>query len=326
MRYHKEAGYGRLQTSGLPFRGTGKTFIVGDSSSVNYSMIQELWGIDVDGATRFFATIDAAVGACTASAGDVIFVLPGHTETITAAGTLALDVAGITVIGLGRGSLRPVLNYTTAAAASVTVGAADITVENLRFTAGFADITVAVDVGAATDFTMKNCEWTEPTADQNFLIGVRTDTTANSADGLTIQDCRYIVTDVVNTNWIYFRNNNARVSVDNNYIFMGVNDAQTIIRVNTGNALTQVHVVGNYVRRLQTTSEYITDDIDGIFIGSNTTTNSGIVANNFVHHADLSTAVLVSLTGVAMIENYGTPSVTASGFLVPRSNTIYKYE
>ena len=48
-----------------------------------------------------FATIDYAVGRCTANAGDIIVAMPGHTETVTAAAGLDLDVAGICILGLG---------------------------------------------------------------------------------------------------------------------------------------------------------------------------------------------------------------------------------
>src|SRR3954465_1858829 len=48
-----------------------------------------------------FATIDYAVGQCSANQGDLILVLPGHAETVSAAAGLALDVAGITVLGIG---------------------------------------------------------------------------------------------------------------------------------------------------------------------------------------------------------------------------------
>src|SRR3970282_1408970 len=66
-----------------------------------------------------FATIDYAIGRCTASRGDIIYVLPGHLELLTTAGQIALDVAGVSVIGLGMGLNRPRLQY-DAAAGSVT--------------------------------------------------------------------------------------------------------------------------------------------------------------------------------------------------------------
>src|SRR5512138_1472506 len=53
------------------------------------------------------ATLDYAIGLCTASKGDVIYVLPGHAENLTTATSLTMDVAGVKVIGLGWGPLRP---------------------------------------------------------------------------------------------------------------------------------------------------------------------------------------------------------------------------
>src|SRR3972149_2755330 len=60
------------------------------------------------------ATLDYAVGLCTADKGDVIFVMPGHAENIGSATACVLDVAGIKVIGCGYGTLRPTLSITTA--------------------------------------------------------------------------------------------------------------------------------------------------------------------------------------------------------------------
>src|SRR5262245_44934865 len=80
-----------------------------------------------------FSTIDYAVGQCTANQGDIIVVLPGHVEVVTAAGGLALDVAGIRIVGLGEGDLKPRVNFTTADTADCNVDADDITVEGLVF-------------------------------------------------------------------------------------------------------------------------------------------------------------------------------------------------
>ena len=55
-----------------------------------------------------FGTIDYAVGKCTASNGDTIYVKEGHAEAVTAAGGLDLDVAGITIAFLGAGNGRGV--------------------------------------------------------------------------------------------------------------------------------------------------------------------------------------------------------------------------
>lgn len=118
---------------------------------------------------RPFATIDYAVGRCTASNGDVIMVKPGHVETVIAAAGLALDVAGITIIGFGAGSDRPTINFTTAVGADMDVDAANITIVNCLFTGGIDALTGPIDVNAA-DFAMINCETRDVTGQATDFI------------------------------------------------------------------------------------------------------------------------------------------------------------
>ena len=105
---------------------------------------------------RPFDTIDYAVGRCTADNGDIIMVKAGHVETVTAAAGLDLDVAGISIIGLGNGTNRPQINFTTAVGADMDVDAANITVANLRFTGGIDALTGPIDINAA-NFSMFGC-------------------------------------------------------------------------------------------------------------------------------------------------------------------------
>jgi len=118
---------------------------------------------------RPFASIDFAVGQCRANRGDIIMVKPGHVETVTAAGGLDLDVAGIAIIGLGTGSLRPTVNFTTVVGADMDVDAANITVYNLLFTGGIDALTGPIDVNAA-DFAMVNCETRDVTGEATDFI------------------------------------------------------------------------------------------------------------------------------------------------------------
>ena len=147
-----------------------------------------------------FATIDYAVGRCTANNGDHIVAMPGHAETVSAAAGLDLDVAGITVVGIGRGTAQPTVTLGTAAAADVDIGAANVTVENLNFVANVADITAAIDVNA-TDFTLRNCRFTQAGDDLNALIWVQ-DAAAAGSDRITIENCHAIAYDASNTHFI----------------------------------------------------------------------------------------------------------------------------
>ena len=118
---------------------------------------------------RPFSTIDYAVGRCTANNGDIIAVKPGHTETVTAAGGLDLDVAGIAIVGLGNGSDRPTVNFTTATTADMDVDAANITVYNVLFTGGVDALAGPIDVNAA-DFSLINCEWRDVTGQATDVV------------------------------------------------------------------------------------------------------------------------------------------------------------
>lgn len=118
---------------------------------------------------RPFATIDYAVGRCTANKGDIIMVKPGHTETVTAAAGLDLDVAGIALVGLGAGSNRPTVNFTTATTADMDVDAANITMVNFLFTGGVDALAGPIDVNAA-DFSLVSCEWRDVTGQATDVI------------------------------------------------------------------------------------------------------------------------------------------------------------
>ena len=85
--------------------------------------------------TKPFKTLDGAVGKTTASRGDIIVLMPGFTETVSTATALALDVAGVAVVGLGSGSLRANITLDTATTATIAVSAANISFKNVIFTA-----------------------------------------------------------------------------------------------------------------------------------------------------------------------------------------------
>ncbi len=55
------------------------------------------------------ATTEAAIANCTANKGDVVYLLPGHTEEI-AANDISVNVAGVTIMGLGSGNAGATFN------------------------------------------------------------------------------------------------------------------------------------------------------------------------------------------------------------------------
>jgi len=135
-----------------------------------------------------FSTIEFAVSRCIAGRGDIIFVKPGHAETIADATTLTLDVAGVAIIGLGVGSARPTLTFTTIATANIPVTAANVSVKNILFkanVAAVASVFTATGTSTPTDFTVDSCEFRDGSSILNFVSVVTGNATANSLDGLS---------------------------------------------------------------------------------------------------------------------------------------------
>lgn len=128
-----------------------------------------------------FASIDYAVGKCTASKGDVIYVLPGHVETITGTG-VTVDVAGVSVIGLGHGSLMPQIKHNHADA-EVSIAADNVTWQGIRHSADVTDVKVAIEIEDGIDYcTVRGCVFdVVTTATDEFLVSVRTNDASNFA-------------------------------------------------------------------------------------------------------------------------------------------------
>ncbi len=135
-----------------------------------------------------FATIDYAIGQCTANNGDVIFVLPGHTETVSAAGGITFDVAGVSVIGLGQGSDRGLISTATATTADIEIDAANVTIANLRFNVTLPDgIDAPFDIDAA-GFKFIGCdvEFADGTGQADLVM--LSDANAN---GIVVKGCYF---------------------------------------------------------------------------------------------------------------------------------------
>jgi hypothetical protein len=126
------------------------------------------------------ASIDTAIGLCTANNGDVVYVMPGHTEAVTST-SIACDVAGVTFVGLGSGSSKPTLTF-GATSSTINVTAANCTWQNFRFTAGIGDVVTAVlHATAAQNSRYLDIEF-YATSTFNFINGY-TLGAANISDG-----------------------------------------------------------------------------------------------------------------------------------------------
>ncbi len=93
-------------------------------------------------------TLTYAISLATANNGDVIFLLPGHAETLATAGAIAISKAGLTIIGMGTGALRPTFTF-SGTAATMTFTAANVVMENFIIKPSIDSVVSALVVSAA---------------------------------------------------------------------------------------------------------------------------------------------------------------------------------
>jgi len=277
--------------SGFSNLGTGKVFYV-DSAVGNDSYV----GTKPEWAT---ATLDAAVGLCTANRGDVIFVMQGHAETMGTA-SVNVDIAGITIVGLGNGDIRPTFTFDTATDTFDVAATGDnVIIANLRFVSSVTVVAVGVDViGGAVGVSVIGCDFVVDTAGTDefedcISIGA-------AADRALVANCLFDVGAVTNAD------------SDSGVHFL---DSDSIVIKNNT-------FYGDYsvacIENITTASNFITVQKNLIFngiIGGNAglnaqpgielvATTTGIIADNYIA-CNLSTkAASVVAADCYLFENY----------------------
>lgn len=181
MSLHPFSRNGRSATALEPT--AGKIFHVSADSPL-FNRLSDQFPVDEDGVVRVHATIAAAISASSgdsgASRGDIILVYPGHTEAVTST-SLTVSVAGISIIGIGTGSLKPTLTF-AATNSTVNVTASDCKFKNLRIQAGVGDVVTAfLHATAAKNTVYEDIEF-YATSTFNF-INCYTLGAANISDG-----------------------------------------------------------------------------------------------------------------------------------------------
>jgi hypothetical protein len=107
------------------------------------------------------ATINFAIGLCTAGEQSIIIAAPGHNEPLANA-QIDFDVVGVHLIGVGEGSLKPRVDFDHANS-SVNIGANNVSIQNIDLLPAINSVLIGVHVETdVTDFKMK---------DVRFLIG-----------------------------------------------------------------------------------------------------------------------------------------------------------
>lgn len=284
MNANINSGYGKLMAERLGLGIAGKIFVVGKSGVAYEDIYKQLFIPDFDGRARYFTTIDEAIGACTANSGDIIYVLPGHTEAVTST-SIACDVTGVSIIGLGSGSNKPQLTF-GATNSAVNVTAANCKFKNFRCVAGIGDVVTAfLHATAAQNTVYEDIEFTQSST-FNF-INQYTLGAANISDGcrwernfLSTADTGQLalcVTAAAQDNLKFY----------NNY----VKHAAAAAGLLTGGAadFLGLDVRGNFVQTGQT------DGSVGVLVITTGTASSGSIVDNDMKTADAAANVAVPI-------------------------------
>lgn len=293
----------------IPFTG-GKYFYVNSLTGVNAPD----YGSSID---KPFATITYALTYCTGTSStypkqDVIIVGQGHTLTISAAGGLTIDKAGVYIIGLGNGSLRPTITW-SATASTLAITAANVTMSNFITTISIDEVVSMINVTGA------GCTLDRIDFQPYGAIGVTGQalqwlTTGTAAHYITIQNCKHYQYTAANTAqvWINLHTLTCPRVLNNFATIVGMASTSSHW-IGTGGACVQVEIANNR-----------------IYFGGETTTGvitctagtTGMIYGNFLASGTsvaITTAIVASTTYV--FENYWIDDPTASAILTPAAGT-----
>mgnify|MGYP001567934205 CR=1 FL=1 len=260
---------------------------------------------------RPFATLDYAIGRCTANNGDIIMVMPNHAETITGVGGITADIAGISIIGMGTYNQRPRFLMDGGTTVSFLVSAADVSVQNCVFASGHADVVTCLDV-TGKGFTSIGNEFVDNVVDENFKSCIQFSSTANTSDGAWIIGNRFVTPDAATLGFILCVDDIRDMVVRENFVVSEGTGLATLITCTTGKDLQYVDIRDNFLSSKATSGN--------LFISNDTASpnNSGIIAHNRCGHADVTGAhVLGVVGGCRMFDNLSVSTDALSGFVIP---------
>lgn len=306
-----------LQVAGVPTFGVG-ALPLGNT----YFYVDSVNGLAGNPGTfdQPYALLSTAIAACTANTGCIIVIKAGHVETLTSATTLAFNVAGIQIVGLGTGANRPTFTFTTANTATIAVSASSIKISNCIFVGNFLSIASCFTLTTAPNFWVDSCAFRDTDATHGFLSIITTTVSVNS-DGLVFSN-NVVQSDATTTPGptIVVANTLDRLYIyDNNITHSTISNNVSAVLAHGALVVTHLFMLRNNVYSVNTDTAS-----GGLLITTSATTGSGIIANNYIRALDVAAAILVTATAVqyGMFNNYYLGETTqASGFLLPAAGS-----
>ena len=257
-----------------------------------------------------YATLDYAVDQMTtaknADNGTTIFVMPGHTETVAAAADIAVDVSGISIIGLGHGNARPTFTW-SATASTWTVTAANCYIQNIRCTSSIDEMVKMFSVTAA-HCTLDAVDVFQTSA-ANIIQFLLTDA---SAGDITVKNCsHYQVQEAGGSQaWIQLIGCDRARVVDNRFHLKLADVATSAVISNITTACLGVDIARNNI----TMTGYSASLVSAILLLSTTTGN---VADNRIGTNTAANTTINVAAGCYSFNNLCTNVADTSGIVDP---------
>ena len=266
------------------------------------------------------ASLNDACRRCRPNQNDIIYVLPGHVETISAADGLSNLVAGTQIIGAGTpgASNNPTITW-GATAATLLLDVANVTLAGLNLNwIGVDNVVVAIPVTAA-GCSILDCVITAESASAGILKGIEV-----AAGGSGFRFCRNTVVSVgeahpLTSAVVLISGAADDILVADNYIAAANPGTNVLGHVAVTAAATNVRIVRNTFIQLETagTALYV------VTVGD--VASTGYAAHNFCKIGSAVTATTsgftvgtAGLVGFGLFENYVTDTEAGrSGVLSP---------
>ncbi len=241
-----QGGAGRVYWVGNGTLGSG-VFPAGNGSSPDYPL----------------STIEAAFAKTVTGRGDIIYVLPGHTQNIATATQWSAIKSNTRVIGLGVGIERPIFTF-SATGSQLAIGATitSVMIRNCQFYAAGPRGTTALTVTAPFSFSGPGLQFLE----NEVQCGVDADQLATDCISLaaTAKDCTFhsnyiwggagsVITTVLKTAGAV-----DRLKLINNTITAEVATAATGVLLDLSNAAIVDNIItGNFLSNSTASAKYV---------------------------------------------------------------------
>lgn len=228
-------------------------------------------------------------------------VISGTTLTVTAVGSGALYVGSV-ITGT---AVTP--NTTITAQTSGTVGG--IGVYTVNFSQTFASGTLTTQT---KNFSLDKCQIRDISSILGFLTLVTTTSTNNASDGLSVTRCTWQGLSTSATSAFTLAGNLTDLNITDNQVTMAVQNANACLIAKTSKVTLNMLVQRNMCWRLNTNTT------NGGLISTTSTTDTGMVSDNYLQGATTSGAILWPTGSTfGQMNNLYVGDADASGFVLP---------